>query len=71
MEERERKQLASEVHILSNLRHPHIVRYFGRSIDRTNHTIYLYMEFCGNGDLGSLIKDCQQEKYEGCFVDVC
>ncbi|KAG5520101.1 hypothetical protein PMAC_001177 [Pneumocystis sp. 'macacae'] len=61
MEERERKQLASEVHILSNLRHPHIVRYFGRSIDRANHTIYLYMEFCGNGDLGSLIKDCQQE----------
>ncbi|KAG5440720.1 hypothetical protein PCK2_000156 [Pneumocystis canis] len=62
MEERERKQLASEVHILSNLRHPHIVRYFGRSIDRAHHTIYLYMEFCGNGDLGSLIKDCQQEK---------
>ncbi|QSL64110.1 hypothetical protein MERGE_000265 [Pneumocystis wakefieldiae] len=61
MEERERKQLASEVHILSNLRHPHIVRYFGRSIDRANHTIHLYMEFCGNGDLGSLIKECQQE----------
>jgi NIMA (never in mitosis gene a)-related kinase len=49
MSEREKKQLVSEVNILRELKHPNIVRYFERVVDRTNGLIYIYMEYCEGG----------------------
>ncbi|KAM3726219.1 Serine/threonine-protein kinase [Dirofilaria immitis] len=44
----------SEIKILKNLKHRNIVRLYDFQWDRNN--IYLIMEFCGGGDLGSFIK---------------
>ncbi|XP_032233667.1 serine/threonine-protein kinase Nek2 isoform X2 [Nematostella vectensis] len=62
MSETEKQMLVSEVNLLRELKHPHIVRYYDRIIDRTNTTIYIVMEFCENGDLGALIKKHKREK---------
>lgn len=62
MVEKEKMQLVSEVNILRELRHPNIVRYYERFIDRENYKIYIVMEFCNGGDLTSVIKRLQQER---------
>lgn len=49
MSEREKKQLVSEVNILRELKHPNIVRYYERVVDRNNGLIYIYMEYCEGG----------------------
>ena len=54
--------LVSEVNLLRELKHPHIVRYYDRIIDRTNTTIYIVMEFCEGGDLGAFISRNRREK---------
>jgi NIMA (never in mitosis gene a)-related kinase 2 len=36
MSEKEKKQLVAEVNILRELRHPNIVRYYERFVDRDN-----------------------------------
>ena len=46
MSEREKQLLVQEVNLLRELRHPHIVRYHDRIIDRWNSTLYIVMEFC-------------------------
>lgn len=56
MNEREKQQLVSEVNILRELRHPNIVRYYDRLIDKKETKIYIIMEYCEGGDLGSLLK---------------
>ncbi|KAL7934178.1 kinase-like domain-containing protein [Trichoderma chlorosporum] len=59
MSQKEREQLHSEFQILSHLRHPHIVAYYHREHLKASQDLHLYMEYCGNGDLGRVIKDLQ------------
>lgn len=57
MNKKDRTQVVSEVNILRNLRrHPHIVRYCDRIVDKDNATLYIIMEHCEGGDLASLIR---------------
>jgi NIMA (never in mitosis gene a)-related kinase len=63
MSEREKQQLTQEVNILSGLKHHNIVRYYSREIAKEEGMVYLYMEYCHNGDLGSVIKHCKKTGY--------
>ncbi|KAI9838950.1 MAG: hypothetical protein M1819_004158 [Sarea resinae] len=56
MSPKEREQLNAEFQILSSLRHPNIVAYYHREHLKASQDLYLYMEYCGNGDLGRVIK---------------
>ncbi|PCH35839.1 kinase-like protein [Wolfiporia cocos MD-104 SS10] len=60
MSERDRKQIVSEVNILKDLHHEHIVRYHDRHVDRDAGVLYILMEYCGGGDLASVIKQAQR-----------
>ncbi|XP_069573214.1 serine/threonine-protein kinase Nek2 [Brachyistius frenatus] len=62
MAESEKQMLVSEVNLLRELKHPNIVRYYDRIIDRTNSTLYIVMEYCEGGDLSSLISRCIKER---------
>lgn len=55
----------TQVNILRELRHPHIVRYLDRVIDKQATKIYIVMEYCEGGDLGQFIK---RKKREGCVA---
>ncbi|KAK2856106.1 hypothetical protein Q5P01_004841 [Channa striata] len=66
MAESEKQMLVSEVNLLRELKHPNIVRYYDRIIDRTNTTLYIVMEYCEGGDLASLINSCIKEM---CYLD--
>jgi NIMA (never in mitosis gene a)-related kinase len=61
MSEKEKLQLVAEVNILRELRHPNIVRYYERFVDRVNCLIYIIMEYCEGGDLAAVIKRCKKE----------
>jgi NIMA (never in mitosis gene a)-related kinase len=61
MGEKEKQQLVQEVNLLQKLRHPHIVRYYDRIIDREHTTLFIVMEFCECGDISSVIKKCRKE----------
>jgi serine/threonine protein kinase len=56
MSEKEKKNLVTEVNILRELRHPNIVKYVDKIIDRKRATVYIIMEFCEGGDLSKMIK---------------
>lgn len=60
MSEKEKQQLVSEVNILRELRHPNIVRYYDRLIDKERSRIYIVMEFCEQGDMAALIRRCKK-----------
>lgn len=62
MSQKEREQLHAEFSILSSLRHPNIVGYYHREHLKTSQDLHLYMEYCGNGDLGRVIKDLQAKR---------
>lgn len=62
MAESEKQMLVSEVNLLRELKHPNIVRYYDRIIDRTNTTLYIVMEYCEGGDLSVLINRCIKER---------
>lgn len=62
MSQKEREQLHAEFAILSSLRHPNIVGYYHREHLKSTQDLHLYMEYCGNGDLGRVIKDLQSRK---------
>lgn len=51
------------MNIIRELRHPFIIRYFDRIIDKHATKLYMVTEFCENGDLGALIKRHQQKGY--------
>lgn len=61
MSEKEKQQLVTEVNILRELRHTHIVRYHDRVLDKANSKIYIVMEYCEGGDLRALIKKCKRD----------
>ncbi|KAF9433419.1 Serine/threonine-protein kinase Nek2 [Entomortierella beljakovae] len=56
MTTKEKEQLVSEVNILKDLKHPNIVEFLERAIDRENSFIYILMEYCEGGDLASVIR---------------
>ena len=60
MAEKEKQQLVAEVNILRELKHPNIVRYYDRIIDKQKAKIYIVMEYCEGGDMGQLIKKCKR-----------
>ncbi|KAI8929250.1 kinase-like domain-containing protein [Entophlyctis helioformis] len=62
MSEKEKRQLVAEVNILRELRHPNIVRYYERVVNRHNCQIYIIMEYCEGGDLAAVIRRCKKEK---------
>lgn len=66
MSEKEKQLIVSEVNILRELRHPHIVRYLDRVIDKQATKIYIVMEYCEGGDLGQFIK---RKKREGSYIE--
>ncbi|KAF2454655.1 kinase-like domain-containing protein [Lineolata rhizophorae] len=57
MSQKEREQLQAELSILKELRHPNIVAYYEREHLKASQDLHLYMEYCGNGDLGRVIKN--------------
>ncbi|OAA40054.1 NIMA-like protein kinase [Metarhizium rileyi] len=61
MSQKEREQLHAEFQILSHLRHANIVAYYHREHLKVSQDLHLYMEYCGNGDLGRVIKDLQHK----------
>lgn len=63
MGEKEKQQLVQEVNLLQKLRHPHIVRYYDRIIDRENTTLFIVMEYCEGGDIASYIRKCRKERF--------
>ncbi|NXU34632.1 NEK2 kinase, partial [Drymodes brunneopygia] len=63
MTESEKQMLVSEVNLLRELRHPNIVRYYDRIIDRSSTTLYIVMEYCDGGDLATLIAKCAKERH--------
>ncbi|XP_012667299.1 serine/threonine-protein kinase Nek2 [Otolemur garnettii] len=63
MTEAEKQMLVSEVNLLRELKHPNIVRYYDRIIDRTNTTLYIVMEYCEGGDLASVITKGTKERW--------
>jgi NIMA (never in mitosis gene a)-related kinase len=62
MSDKEKQQLVSEVNILRELKHPNIVRYYDRIIDKDQAKIYIVMEYCEGGDMAALIKKHKREK---------
>lgn len=66
MSEKEKQQLVSEVNILREFRHPNIVRYHDRIIDKEQAKIYIVMEYCEGGDLSVLIKKCRADRHVHC-----
>ena len=62
MSQKEREQLHAEFSILSSLRHPNIVAYYHREHLKSTQDLHLYMEYCGGGDLGRVIKTLKQRK---------
>lgn len=59
MSQKEREQLHAEFQILSTLKHPNIVAYYHREHLKSTQDLHLYMEYCGNGDLGRTIRNLQ------------
>ena len=62
MTEAEKQMLVSEVNLLRELKHQHIVRYYDRIIDRMKTTIYIVMEYCEGGDLSQVISKHKRER---------
>jgi NIMA (never in mitosis gene a)-related kinase 2 len=47
--------------ILKDLQHEHIVRYHDRHVDRDAGILYIIMEYCGGGDLSTVIKQSAKQ----------
>jgi len=55
MSNEEKSLLVSEVNLLRELKHPNIVRYHDRIIDKVATKIFIVMEYCEGGDLAAYI----------------
>ncbi len=49
------------MNILREMRHPFIVRYYDRIVDKKATSIFIIMEFCEGGDIGRIINKCKRE----------
>ncbi|KAK3921349.1 Serine/threonine-protein kinase Nek2 [Frankliniella fusca] len=58
MPEEKKQLLVTEVTLLRDLRHPHIVRYFDRIVCKETKQLYILIEYCPGGDLATVIKSC-------------
>src|SRR5437762_11298842 len=59
MSPKKKEQLSAEFNILSKLSHPNIVQYYHREYNQFDQSLYIYMEYCGGGDLSTQIKRCR------------
>ena len=66
MSQKEREQLHAEFSILNSLKHPNIVGYYHREHLKATQELYLYMEYCGGGDLG---QEIQKLKLKNQYAD--
>lgn len=64
--EKEKELIVTEVNILREMRHPYIVRYLDRVIDKESTKIFIVMDYCKNGDLAHFIK---QRRREGRLIE--
>lgn len=60
MSSKERDQLQAEFSILSSLTSTHIVQYYHREHIKQTQELYMYMEYCGGGDLGTIIRELKK-----------
>lgn len=60
--EENKQLLVSEINLLKQFNHPHIVQYFNHIISKETETLYIIMECCDGGDLSHWIKRCKKEK---------
>ena len=61
MSPKEREQLHAEFSILNSLKHPNIVGYYHREHLKPTQELYLYMEYCGGGDLSKEIQKLKEK----------
>lgn len=62
MSTKEKEQLMAELNILASLRHPNIVAYYHQEHLKESKDLYLYMEYCGGGDLGTVIQKLKEKR---------
>jgi NIMA (never in mitosis gene a)-related kinase len=62
MSDKEKQLVVGEVNILRELRHPYILRYHDRIIDKKSTKLYIIVEFCERGDLRHLIKRAKSSR---------
>ncbi|SCU93852.1 LAMI_0E15808g1_1 [Lachancea mirantina] len=60
MNSKERQQLIAECAILGQLKHENIVEFYNWDYDKD--VLYLYMEYCSNGDLSQMINHYKKER---------
>ncbi|XP_011404763.1 PREDICTED: serine/threonine-protein kinase Nek2-like [Amphimedon queenslandica] len=70
MTESEKQQLVTEVNLLRELKHTHIVQYYDRIIDRSQSMLYIITEYCPGGDLATLISQHRHQRklLPECFI---
>lgn len=61
MNQKERHQLIAECKILSQLNHENIVKFYSWDFNDQRQILYLYMEYCSQGDLQKLISRYKKE----------
>lgn len=61
MNNKERMQLLAETRILRSLVHPNVVQYIDHRHSNEDHMMFLYMEYCGGGDLAEVIRQCRSQ----------
>uniref|UniRef100_A0A146LN46 non-specific serine/threonine protein kinase n=1 Tax=Lygus hesperus TaxID=30085 RepID=A0A146LN46_LYGHE len=59
LSEESKKNLVSEVNLLSKLNHPNIVKYYDRILHKETTTLYIITEWCQGGDLAKLVKSAK------------
>ena len=61
MDQKTRVMLQTELSILSSLQHPNVVSYHQREHHKSSQSVHLYMEYCRNGDLASMISELRRK----------
>uniref|UniRef100_A0A7S4J805 non-specific serine/threonine protein kinase n=1 Tax=Guillardia theta TaxID=55529 RepID=A0A7S4J805_GUITH len=62
MNKKERRMMITEVNILREVDHAHVVKYYDTIILRDEQKIYIIIEYCSNGDVGAMIDRCKSKK---------